>query len=60
MRLDLFLVEHNFFDSRTKAQKAIEAGAIKVAGTIITKSNYELDSYATIEIEVIKDTNPYV
>lgn len=60
MRLDLFLVEHKFFDSRTKAQKAIEAGAILVSGTIITKSNYEIDPDAPIEIEIIKDTNPYV
>ena len=58
MRLDLFLVEHDFYDSRTKAQKAIEAGAVKVLGTIITKSNYEVLSDA--HIEIIKETNPYV
>ncbi|MDE5547018.1 MAG: TlyA family RNA methyltransferase [Anaeroplasmataceae bacterium] len=58
MRLDLFLVEHNYYDSRTKAQKAIEAGAVKVSGTVITKSNYEVLSDAPIEI--IKETNPYV
>ena len=60
MRLDLFLVEHKFFDSRTKAQKAIEANAISVNGTIIAKSNYEVDEFAPIEIEIIKNTNPYV
>ncbi|MDE6660648.1 MAG: TlyA family RNA methyltransferase [Anaeroplasmataceae bacterium] len=60
MRLDLFLVEHKFFDSRTKAQKAIEAEAIRVNGTIITKSNYEVDEFAPVEIEIIKNTNPYV
>lgn len=58
MRLDLFLVEHNFYDSRTKAQKAIEAGAVKVADTVITKSNYEVLNDA--HIEIIKETNPYV
>lgn len=58
MRLDLFLVEHNYFDSRTKAQKAIEAGAVKVSGVVITKSNYEISS--DDHIEIIKETNPYV
>lgn len=58
MRLDFFLVEKNYFDSRTKAQKAIEAGAIKVSGIVITKSNYEV--LGDTPIEIIKDTNPYV
>lgn len=58
MRLDLFLVEHAYFDSRTKAQKAIEASAVKVSGKIIIKSNYEVLDTDTIEI--IKNTNPYV
>ena len=58
MRLDVFLVEEGYFSSRTKAQAAIEAGAVKVLDTIITKSNYDVNPEATIEI--MKEVNPYV
>ena len=58
MRLDIFLVEQGYFKSRSKAQAAIEEGAIQVSGKIILKSNYEIEEGASIEI--LKNNNPYV
>lgn len=58
MRLDLYLLENNYFDSRTKARNAIESEAVMVNGKIIKKASFEVDN--TIKIEIIKDTNPYV
>lgn len=42
MRLDNYLVEKEFFDSRTKAKQAIERGEILVNNKIILKSSYEI------------------
>lgn len=58
MRLDLYLLENNYFDSRTKARNAIESEAVMVNGKIAKKASLEVDS--DIEIKIIKDTNPYV
>ncbi|MDE7263869.1 MAG: TlyA family RNA methyltransferase [Anaeroplasmataceae bacterium] len=58
MRLDLFLVENNYFESRTKAKVAIEAGAICVDGNIILKSNYEVNQSS--HIDIVKSVHPYV
>lgn len=58
MRLDVYLVEHGFFESRTRAQKAIEEQVVLVNGTLATKANLEisLDSH----IELIRNVFPYV
>lgn len=58
MRLDCYLVEKHFFDTRNKAQTAIKEEAIRVDGKIITKANFEVHEDAMIEI--IKQTNLYV
>lgn len=50
MRLDKFLIENNYFDSRRKAQDAIADGLVKVNGKIITKSSFDYAS-GLIEIE---------
>ena len=39
MRLDLYLVENNYFDSRNKAKTAIDSNNIVVNGKVITKSS---------------------
>ncbi len=56
MRLDVYLVEHGFFESRTRAQKAIEEQVVLVNGTLATKANLEisLDSH----IELIRNVFP--
>lgn len=49
MRLDLYLVNENYFESRNKAQEEIKNGNIKVDGKVITKPSFELDG-GTIEV----------
>ena len=58
MRLDLFLVENNYFNSRQKAQNAIKEGAVSVNGKVINKPNFECS--LGDDIVILKETNPYV
>ncbi len=58
MRLDLYLVEKNYFKTRTKAVAAIKENVVSVNGKIITKQNYEVS--LTDEIVILKEVNPYV
>ena len=58
MRLDLYLVEKNYFDSRNKAKTAIEAANIYINGKPITKSSYDVTDKDIIEIK--GELNPYV
>ena len=54
MRLDIFLVQHNFFTSREKAQRAIEAGAVFVDGVRARKASQKVADGAHISIEQVK------
>ncbi len=58
MRLDLYLVQNQFFESRSKAQTAIKESCISVNGALITKPNYEVELEDVVDI--IKTTLPYV
>ena len=58
MRLDQYLVEKGYFQSRNKARTSIDEGAIKVNGNICTKASF--DVLDTDNIEVIKEVCPYV
>lgn len=51
MRADKFLVHHNYFESRTKAQAAIEAGLVSADGHRVEKSSQKLTSGMRIEAE---------
>jgi len=44
MRLDSYLVENGFCDSRTKAQNIIKNSFVKIDGKIIKKSSYKVQS----------------
>jgi len=57
-RLDVFLVERGFFESRARAQAAILAGSVLVNGQKVKSSGQKVDESA--EIKIIGDTNPYV
>lgn len=57
-RLDLYLVNKKYYETRNKAKIAIENGDILVNGEIIQKVSYQVDEKATIEI--LKDSIPYV
>jgi len=43
LRLDKWLVDHHYFESREKAQQAIEAGAVLVNQKPILKSSFPVD-----------------
>ena len=49
MRLDFYLVENGYFDSRTKAQQAIERGEIFVNGKKIEKPAFDIVGVPIIE-----------
>ncbi|MEG2800329.1 MAG: TlyA family RNA methyltransferase [Longicatena sp.] len=51
MRIDTFLQEHNYFTSRAKAQDALREQRVSVNGKRITKSSYQVDESALIEVE---------
>jgi len=50
MRLDIFLVENGFFDSRNKASEAIKEANIKVDGKIIKKPSFMVEESCDIEV----------
>jgi 23S rRNA (cytidine1920-2'-O)/16S rRNA (cytidine1409-2'-O)-methyltransferase len=57
MRADRFLVERGLFESRAKAQAAIEAGRVKANGIAVRKASDEIEQDATIEA---RPAHPYV
>ncbi len=58
MRLDLYLVENGYFDSRNKAKVAIESNNIFINGKIVSKGSYDVKEDDVIEIQ--GNQNPYV
>ena len=58
MRLDVWLIEHGFFSSRTRAQREIQAGRVKVNNRVVTKPAYDVTSVDTIDL--LTPFNPYV
>lgn len=53
MRLDQYLVEKNFFDTRTKAKQAIERGEIYLNSKQITKCAFLIDVNKEYDIKYI-------
>ena len=58
MRLDLFLADNGYVDSRSDAKKFINEGAVTVNGKVITKPAFSLDGDE--EITVDKSSKKYV
>jgi 23S rRNA (cytidine1920-2'-O)/16S rRNA (cytidine1409-2'-O)-methyltransferase len=58
MRLDLYLVENGYFDSRNKAKLAIDSNNILINGKVINKGSYDVKPDDVIEIQGTQ--NPYV
>ncbi|MBI1203521.1 MAG: TlyA family rRNA (cytidine-2'-O)-methyltransferase [Rhodopseudomonas sp.] len=56
-RIDRLLVERGLFDSRAKAQAAIEAGLVSVDGRVITKASETVAADAEIKASA---AHPYV
>jgi 23S rRNA (cytidine1920-2'-O)/16S rRNA (cytidine1409-2'-O)-methyltransferase len=57
MRADRLLVERGLFESRAKAQAAIDAGLVAANGTMVRKASEEIDTGAAIEARA---AHPYV
>ena len=58
MRLDQYLMEQGFFQSRARAQAAIAAGLIRVDGVVAAKASQKISSSA--EVSVAGDVHPFV
>ena len=50
MRLDTALVTRGIVDSRTKAQRRIRAGDVRVEGVVVVKPAQEIDADAALEL----------
>ena len=57
MRLDSYLVEHGFVESRTKAQALIKEHAVSVDGKIVDKVSFDVAEGMVVEVA---DTEIYV
>lgn len=57
MRLDVYLVNNNLFDSREKASFAIKAGAVLVNDKVISKPSFDIIDQ---KVEIVKEANPFV
>ena len=57
-RLDVFLVNNNYFQSREKASQAIKKGLIEVDGKVVTKPSFNVDE--TNKIVVLEVMLKYV
>lgn len=56
MRLDVFLVEKGYFDSRTKSKQAIERGEVYLNGKQALKSSLSVDENS-FEIKIVREND---
>lgn len=49
MRLDNYLVQNGFFDSRTKAKQSIERGEISINGKVVYKVSFDVSVDSKVE-----------
>lgn len=57
MRADKYLVEQGYFETRARAQAAIEAGRVRVNGAVLSKASAKIAEGAVIQAE---QAHPYV
>ena len=57
MRLDVFLVQNNYYSSREKASDAIKKGIVLVDGKIILKPSFDITDE---KIAITEELLPYV
>lgn len=50
MRIDKFLAENSYCESRNKALRLIEAGLVEVDGKVVTKPSYDLPDGSNVKI----------
>ena len=58
MRLDVYLAEKGVYASRTRAARAVEEGCVKVNGTVIKKTSFDVSD--NDNIETMADPVPFV
>lgn len=58
MRLDVYLITHGVYKSRTRATAAIAAGCVRVNGAVIRKNAFSVPDGAAVEC--MPDPLPYV
>ena len=54
MRLDVYLTENGFADSRTEAKKLIQSGSVTLSGKEVTKPAYEVDGTEDIKVNNVR------
>ena len=59
MRLDVYLFENGYVQSRQRAKNLIEAGSVLVDGAVVTKPSFSVESGSAPTV-VIQDKLPYV
>lgn len=59
MRIDVYLTEKGFAQSRTEAKNFITSGAVKINGRVITKPSYDV-SDGEFAVSVDKSTKKYI
>lgn len=57
-RLDVFLVEKGYYETRNKAQGAIESNDVKVNGNLVNSSSFKVED--DCKIEIVSNSLPYV
>ncbi len=57
MRIDLYLSQKGFCESRNKASRLIDAGLVSVDGRTVLKSSEEIDEGAEHRVEIQKDND---
>jgi len=57
VRADKYLVENGYFETRARAQEAIEAGLVKLNGVALRKASQKVPAGAKIEAQAL---HPYV
>ena len=50
MRLDNYLTQNGFFESRNRAQEAIKKGLVKVDNIVVKKPSFKVDSNSSVEV----------
>lgn len=60
MRLDLYLTEHGFVSTRSRAKALIEAGSVRVNGKTVKKPAFDISTSLEYDISVDNGILPYV
>ncbi len=55
MRIDRLLVERGLFESRARAQAAVQAGLVRVNGAVVSKPSADIAETAQIEAQDVHD-----